>query len=592
MIRNIFKAFAVFALLIASSSCSDFLDQESDHVIYADKSHLDNATDTIYSVIGIMNKMQAIADRTILLGELRGDLIDINEKTSSDLRDVALFNVGNDNKYNSPRDYYAIINNCNYFIAKADVDLKNNRNETIFLKEYAAVKAFRAWTYLQLVLNYGSVPFFTDPILSKAEADYDYPKKNIQEVCQYFINDIAEYADIETPGYGTIRSNDSKLFYFPIYILLGDLNLWAGNYKEAALNYYKYISTRNGTNGAYPTGSLYTRWSQRDSHWRSMTDAWSGNCFGVEGSGRNSELITMIPGDSIPSEGNYSELRDLFNSNESNEYQVSLRPSQSIIDLSAAQNYCHLSSGNDVVYAPTGLSDYRTGDLRLCSVWTTYDNVRVRIGGSIREVTDYSSLYKYSSRNVHIYRRTMVYLRMAEALNRAGYPRFAFEILKNGVNNRSIETNVIPYYTADSTWIRQFNFPNNDYVLESRSGQQSENTMGIHGHGSGYSFLDDLYAMPDDTLITDSLKRIDYQIDKVEDLIMDEEALEFAFEGYRFYDLMRVALRRGDPTYLANRVYKRKGADQEGLMRGLIKRDLNDTRSWYLNWNNKIGLGY
>jgi hypothetical protein len=116
--------------------------------------------------------------------------------------------------------------------------------------------------------------------------------------------------------------------------------------------------------------------------------------------------------------------------------------------------------------------------------------------------------------------------------------------------------------------------------------------MGIHGHGSGYSFLDDLYAMPDDTLITDSLKRIDYQIDKVEDLIMDEEALEFAFEGYRFYDLMRVALRRGDPTYLANRVYKRKGADQEGLMRGLIKRDLNDTRSWYLNWNNKIGLGY
>lgn len=592
MIRNIFKAFAVFALLIASSSCSDFLDQESDHVIYADKNHLDNATDTVYSVIGIMNKLQVIADRTILLGEMRGDLIDINENTPSDLRDVALFNIGSENKYNSPRDYYAIINNCNYFISKADVRLRNNRNETIFLKEYAAVKAFRAWTYLQLVLNYGEVPFFTEPILTKAEADVDYPKKNIQEICEFFINDIAEYADIETPGYGTIRSNDSKLFYFPIYILLGDMNLWAGHYKEAALSYYNYISKRNGTNGAYPIGPLSTRWGGEVSHWRVFTDSWSANSFRSEGNTRTSELITMIPGDSIPSEGHYSELRNLFNSNEANEYQVSIKPSQSLIDLSAAQIYCHLSNGNDVVYAPAGLSDYRTGDLRLSSVWTSRNDMRVSVGGISRELTDYSVIDKYVTRNVHIYRRTMVYLRMAEALNRAGYPRFAFEILKNGVNNRSIEANVIPYYSADSTWIRQFNFPNNDYVLESRSRQQSENTMGIHGHGSGYSFLNEYYVMPDDTLITDSLQRIDYQIDKVENLIVDEEALEFAFEGHRFYDLMRVALRRNDPSYLANRIYQRKGVDQEGTMRGLIKRDLNDTRSWYLNWNNKIGLGY
>ena len=225
MIRNIFKAFAAFALLLTLASCSDFFDQESDHVIYADKDHLNNATDTIYSVTGIMNKMQVIADRTILLGEVRGDLIDINEYTSSDLRDVALFNIGDDNMYNSPRDYYAIINNCNYYIAKADTSLINNRNENIFIREYAAVKAFRAWTYLQLVLNYGSVPFVTEPILTKAEADAVYPRKNIQEVCEYFIKDIEPYATVETPNYGSIRSNDSKLFYFPIYILLGDLNL-------------------------------------------------------------------------------------------------------------------------------------------------------------------------------------------------------------------------------------------------------------------------------------------------------------------------------------------------------------------------------
>ena len=545
-------------------------------MIYADKSHLNNATDTIYSVIGIMNKLQFIADRTILLGEVRGDLMDINENTSSDLRDLALFNVGNENKYNSPRDYYAIINNCNYFIAKADIDLKNNRNETIFLKEFAAVKAFRAWTYLQLVLNYGEVPFYTEPILTKAESEYDYPKKNIQEVCQFFINDLAELADIETPSYGTIRSNDSKLFYFPIYILLGDLNLWAGNYKEAALNYYYYISRRNGTNVAYPTGTSSIRWMQNDSHWRSMRDSWSPEFYN-ENNNRTSELISMIPGDSIPSEGNYSELRNLFNCSETNDYKVSLQPSQSIIDLSASQPYCHLTSGNDVVYAPTGLTDNMAGDLRLNSAWSYTKDVRIRTSGSNRELSEYSYINKYRTRNVHIYRRTMVYLRMAEALNRAGYPRFAFEILKNGVNNRSIESNVIPYYSADSTWIRQFDFPNNDYVLESRSGQQTENTMGIHGRGSGFSFLDDKYVLPDDTTITDSIMRRDYQIIRVEDMIVDEEALEFAFEGYRFYDLMRVALRRGNPAYLADPISLRNGTLDVQLRTLLL-----EVKNWYL----------
>ena len=50
-------------------SCGDLLDQKSDRVIYSDKEHLNNASDTLYSVIGIMNKIQALADRTVLLGE-------------------------------------------------------------------------------------------------------------------------------------------------------------------------------------------------------------------------------------------------------------------------------------------------------------------------------------------------------------------------------------------------------------------------------------------------------------------------------------------------------------------------------------------
>ena len=579
------------SLMFAVTSCGDFFDQDSEQVIYADKGHLGNATDTIYSVTGILDKLQNLSDRTILLGELRGDLMDINSTTSSDLRDIALFQIGDSNVYNSPRDYYAVINNCNYFIAKVDTALKNNRNEYIFMREYAAVKAFRAWTYLQLVINYGRVPFVTEPILSKEEADRDHATKDIREVCDYLIADIAPYADIETPNYGEIRNTDSKLFYFPIYILLGDLNLWAGHYKEAAVAYYKYLSTRNGAESAYPTSINCSRWYNVGSNWQMTNDSWSANMFMSESMSQNGELITMIPGDSIPSEGNYSELRNIFNSSGDNNYKVSAQPSQRIIEISAAQKYCDVSyPAKKVVYAPEGLQYLRTGDLRLFSILNSpATGLTFMSDGKI--ITDYSSLIKYSSRNVHIYRRTMVYLRLAEALNRAGYPRFAFQILKRGLNNSVIEEHVLPYYPESEAWIRQFDFPNLKYVLLSDY-DADENTMGIHSRGSGRTDVNEYYEMPDDTLETDPAVRLDYQIEKVEDLIMQEEALEFAFEGYRFYDLMRVALRRNDPSYLADKVYQRKGAENVGVMRAAIRCDLTDTRNWYLNWNDKIGLGY
>ena len=580
--------FYLFTLLPLLTACSDFLEQESENIIYADKDHLNNATDTIFSVTGIMNKLQVIADRTILLGEMRGDLVDINANTPADLRDLALFNISGDNVYNAPRDYYAIINNCNYFLAKADTALKNNRNEYIFMKEYAAVKAFRAWTYLQLVLNYGAVPFVTEPILTKADSEKEYPIKGIQEVSSYLIDDIAPYANIEQPGYGIIRNTDSRFFYFPIYVLLGDLNLWAGNYRQAAWAYYQFLSTRNGTNTAYPVGTNSVRWSRSDVHWENGIDNWSPYAFTTysETYSNNSELITMIPGDSIPSEGNYSLLRNLFNTNSDNLYHSSIIPSQSIINLSAAQKYCHVTNSGDIVTAPANLENYTAGDLRLYRSWTNSGDIYVISDESVSRVKDYSAFQKYTTRNVHVYRRTMVYLRLAEALNRAGFPRFAFQILKTGVNNDVIETQILPYYPDDTAWLMQFDFPNLLYILDTQNQLSTENTMGIHSRGSGFSAFNDSYSYPSD------LTSLQEEIEAVEDLIIDEEALEFAFEGHRFYDLMRVALRRNNPAYLANRIYQRRGADKESEMRSLIQTDLNDTRNWYLNWNNKIGLGY
>lgn len=602
MITKINKIIFAVCVVCGFVGCSDFFDQDSDNVIFSDQDHLNNATDTIYSVTGILNKLQALADRTILLGEVRGDLVDVTDVTSSDLREVAQFNIGDENIYNRPSDYYAVINNCNYFIAHADTALKDNRNNSVFMKEFAAVKAIRAWTYLQLVLNYGSVPFVTEPILTKDQAEAEYPRYGIQDVCEYFISDLLPLTNKysrEYPGYGDIRNTDSRFFWFPLYVVLGDLHLWAGSvsgsathYREAALSYYKYINDRNGRNSAYPTGLNILTYTPGNTTWNGIT-FW-GSLTAGESYNPEAELITMIPGDSIRAEGNYSELRNLFNSTEENQYRVSLVPSDGLIQLSESQIHCCVSlNGQLALYAPQGLPDHRSGDLRFWNVYNdgyTYDKIT---GAQIE--TQY--IDKYRSRNVHVYRRQMVYLRMAEALNMAGLPRMAFQILSQGLNNDVIAEEVYPYCSeSDSLYASQFDFPTSRYGLFtvdhllSNNTPNNVNTMGIHSRGSGWTPMNEYYQLPIDTLRTEEEQKADLQA-YVDSLILNEDALEFAFEGTRFYDLMRFALRSDNPgQFMANKVYARRGSANSGAMRSEIKKDISDPRNWYLQWNGKIGI--
>jgi len=526
------------------TSCEDMLDKGNSYVIYADTDHLTSSSDTVTSVVGILNKLQAIAVRTNLIGEVRADLVDVTENGTIDLKNLASFNADvtskdDENQYNSPRDYYAIINNCNYFLDRVNDSLPEIHTDAMqymFEREIAQVRTIRAWTYLQCVLAYGKVPFVTKPVLTDAESKAEYPMYGISEICDYFIKDLFRDIYTEMPDYNSFDNSNVTVqrCFFPTSLVMADLYLWKAaiehdptSAKVAAKYYYNFLNTPLGHKTRLTTGTNSVEWSTRDlvdseepleRASGSFTFATSGN-WSSKSNTQYLEPITAIAMDSSSATGFFNELRTLYNYATNPELkEACIIPSEAYKNLSRSQVYVGYDrEHNDTIEVSASdiddfaLNKFMDGDLRFSSFWSTTD----------REYNDkelkLQSISKHRNMNVLVYRTQQVYLRLAEALNYAGYPRFAKQILTIGLSNTVIKNEVQPYYTSseDSTFINYFTFNDSFYKtyapsytvtkdqygittmikpsLVTEDAMSEANMLGIHSRGSGWSFMNKKY---------------------------------------------------------------------------------------------------
>ncbi len=548
---------AVLALpLMGVGGLTSCTKSDSELVSFVEDNRLNTPNDTVYSLMGIVGKMQVVADRTILLGELRGDLTSLTEQASLDLQRIANFEADASSPYNNARDYYALIQNCNYFLANADLDL-TKRGYRVFEREYAVVKTYRAWAYLQLALNYGSVPFFTEPILKEKDADPSlYDHYDVKQIANFFIDDIKPYVNTEYPDYGSIGGMASRRFYIPVRVLLGDLCLWAERYAEAAKYYHDFLTLQSNPR---PVGSASIGWMNRE--FDMLIDSYSAQFTS------SSEILTIIPMETREYDGIISRLNDVFNSTEKNNYYYQATHSPAYDELSRSQRYVGIFNDpatmlpdtlpvpEDKVY----VSEAMRGDLRQYSV---YPPLRSVPSASSSYSTLRQTCNKYRSGNVSLYRLQYVYLRFAEALNRANYPQAAFAVLKYGLWKDNIEKYISAEEREKAGELLSFS----EYYFT------RENTFGLHSRGCGRSDGDKQYVIPESETKEDSILA-------VEDMICDEMALETAAEGVRYYDLMRIAQHRNDPTFLAAKVARRKGANN---FDNALYTKLSNTKNWYL----------
>ena len=622
--------------------------------------------DTVYQVMGIVKKMQKLVDRTVLLGEVRADLVNVNASASLDLKELAANNVSETNAYNNPSDYYDVINSCNIYLAYVDGTQVSN-GELKFLKEIIAVKCYRAWAYLELAKIYGEVPFVTEPILTADAAEQAVAsgeRKDMVGICDYLIEDLKEYGELsrndklrQSYSASFTDGSDKKMSmekcFFPVRVMLGELYLWRGSFtqnrmdfEEAARYYHDYLAFTNEEVNKVTT--------MNNVAWNNPNFTTVLSNYTSFFSMSNAETLTAIPMDTVEFYGTYTDLAALFNSQHKNNYYVAISPSERIREISQAQTYCYLNKGtliDDTLYAPKDKSQFdneelKVGDLRLFSVLTEmsyndkYHGEYSKERQSIAKYPTSSSITNTSAdkrlETVTLLRRGTVYLHMAEALNRAGFPETAFAVLKHGLTEDALQDTTIvsknEYARLSALTSRGFTGyfttwnPNRVYSLTdagnlsiSGGSMFSSSTAGVqigmHSRGSGDSQVNETYYLPadsasvelmaydealalklseegataEDTLAyhanraeVDEHNYVALQpsrIEKVDSLILEEMALELMFEGHRYYDLMRYSKFNGKPNFLAERIAERAG--KEGTIDSDILTRLSN-ENWYL----------
>ena len=472
-----------------STSCQDMLSPSSERHAYT------VAEDTLYSYWGILKSLQNIAERYVILNECRGDLVDASGYVSDTIAAIVNFDTESEklkdgaSAYLRISDYYHIINSCNAYIAMCDTMRTTGTNQKYMLKEYSQVQSIRAWVYMQLLYTYGEnkVPFYTEPMLTTDDinnfvADENHPKLSARLLADVLGPKLEEMEPIEVnlglpqyeglPNYNNYgdQSSGSSHFVchstkcmFPVSIVLGDLYLLSGDYVKAATHYYNYINTPNcgplGVENCFSRGWLNDRLDYPVyNNYYTSTNTSSSAYKETSAISRSSEAITCIPSNKGKLEGKVlTDISRLFGfeaqlrtSNDesasasvslSREYERELIPSKGYEALCDAQAYeIYLGTTTNSVFNCESLEVLPgVGDARRAWIYNR-DGAQwnFQVGDDLltgKMVSKQNPGGQFTTTYPVIYRKSTVWLRYAEALNRAGFPSYAFAILKTGLCN-------------------------------------------------------------------------------------------------------------------------------------------------------------
>jgi hypothetical protein len=612
----------IFYILLVSgilfNSCEKFFNPDLGIVI--DESEYFKDWDEYRSAeMGLYALQQELVEQIVVLGELRADLLEVTNQADRDLVEIYNFNFSSSNKYISPVNFYKLIGACNSLQTRLEdehPDVFDKESDiTNYDRLYGEVLCMKAWAYFNAARIYGKVPYIY-PSLSGIDEIKDYinsegiyvdtlhviygqdgfhndtirdttivlNKKYItlKAVIDTFTtkleSNIKAVGVIHNKNFNDVTWDVTIWNTYAMHALLGQMYLFDQNYNKAIEHFnpiiYNYESENNYIKFGLDSKFAYSQWdnifSQIDPYEHIFT-LWFNK-----------------------SNQQTNDLQSLFSNVLPNRYM--LKPTKK-----AVQYWEHIWDGMVVKFddenpEKTALAiDPETknpkrgipGDFyRGYGVSYGYlkngkllDNVTVKkmlvdkadgnnqVVESIMEDVD-TVVYKYSinknsydhDANFIIFRAANIHMYYAEMLIWRVY-------IDDGQESRQV-LNSLNFindgnYNGDSRQLGvrgRVGFANGDEALYVRNVVYEHDP--INNEVVGFKYLTSL----------------DQKQRHLEELFLEERAREMAFEGERFYDLMRIAKRRGEPSFLADIV----ASKFSGSKREQVRAYLMNPENWYI----------
>jgi len=599
-------------LLLLINSCEKFLSPDLPNIARTDELFY-NWDEYRTAGLGLYALQQDLVDQLFVLGEVRADMLKMTQNSTSALEEVGNFEFNPDNKFMSPKRFYKLVAASNLLASKLtgnnpDIfgkldslgfsELKPFEKDYVGL--YGEVLCMRAWAYYSMVRIYGEVPYLPQELATEEEinsfvlSDVSKTFLDLRSVVDTFTSQLESNigedrigANYNSEGIDDDTWNVTSWNKWAYYALMGRMFLSAAYYPEAIKYFEKIIYNNSGDyyflnlkqydyvkpgrvednlgfrplNNDYWTNIFSTL--DPDEH---MQVAWFNkerkqqNRIQYLLSNEGANIYALAP--SRQSIKNWETqwhdatfVRDALNPE--NMYMVDLGvPGDFIRGHGASYAYMRnatLLSPEDVTYM---LELKRNGLIKDAKNFMTgVDTVvyKYSIGKDPFDLDAHFSFLRAGS--IHLY--------YAEALNAAGLFRAAEDIVNRGISFGSSSVGGVRRRAYLSLKMRI----NSDPPQNVEEGIEIVDVMPIHD--------------PITNQITGFRNLAGQQATKAflrDSLIIRERALECAWEGERFYDLIRISERWDDPAFLADKVSSKYPSGRQEEVRALLMNKDN----WYI----------
>ena len=596
-------AYLLLAGTVGLASCVDA--DIDDALEYED--HYKTETDADNAVLGAYSSFMRLAGQMIVLNELRGDLLDITDNSSVDLQEINRAQPSTTNAYADPAPYYNVILNCNDAMTNFEKMYKNKRlTENQFLERYSDLMALRSYVYLQMGAQFGEVRYITEPIVNVSDISKDYPLMDLDALIPQLIADMTSTTVTGKPVsledysesplvQNTLDGYTMKYFFINKHFLMGDLYLWNDQFHEAACEYKILMdlnSDADATNNYFHMKVAGVDTWNNPSHYALYSQIFFLRYMEDDTKAYNNQWAELF----------YDPTDRRFG------YEFAWSPAY---DATFAPVYPFIELFAPTAMHPSGRYQLKPSDYAVDSLWGKQemkngfplDGRGANPDGSPSSYgtsAEGNYVYKYLSQMINqatsstpepegrlfLQRAALLHLRYCEAVNRAGtdgqtvpgHPYLAYSLLNQGIGyscNTYTRTDgflILGDTVANIDGVRgiaveesvgePYYFAASETSATTIYGYRREpwrSSRGVRGRVALTSKeASDLAAYP--KTLAECESRAD-SIEVMEKIILDEAALECAFEGNRFPDLVRVARRMNKQQAGSGNAYMRAVMD-------------------------------